>query len=1183
MTAVVYNCKSFHIKAILNVVKEKFLRALALNKGKRHELAIFYDYEIIIYDLLQNSANGTFKVNYVKNMEFNNDNLLIVVTLKNEIYVIDINTRNISNICKNGIIARWYPFDNIHFAYANTSNEICFRERDAKKAICSLSLDKGEEIADLVWYDSDENYKYILVGFKSGNVSLCDMGKPPNIITKFDKYGNNLRKLVWLKNEPGSFISIYKATSRIVVWNVSRKSYKKITKFSEYPIVNCLPFSDGKKLLMSLENGEVQIFDLINFKPHFEISPGHSETIFDMKFSPFKYGIFATCAYDGFIKIWDMTKNKVILTLMVNDPGEIMSNDEKYKIYSLKWSPNDKELLLTGDSRGNIRLWDIDKQKQLSCLKLNRLKKGEIIGIDWNTNNSILASLNESVYVCSYEGNKLLLDRTILIKTRAFQIKFSPHDANDFGVGCEDGIVRIYSTTQKDTSEPKAKLKGHTQKVFGISYNPKSNILASSSDDFKIGIWDIKTSKGKFLIGHTNNVRQILWMNELSRLLISGSWDGTTRIWNIDLMICVGLISEHHSDVYGMDISPNHPFLLVTTSRDNSIRFWNYVKNPIEYVLYFDNKSKFDIYKKYPTLLSLLGQCDESDVISKAEQIANFFFYHDNTKELFDILRVVLGKKEHSNEENSLFYIRDLYSAYKSKILNLEFKYFNQSKFDYHIKREELLKEAIDYSAKCGDWEKFCELNIELGNWKKAIMAAPHVSMSYWEELTKRYADYKEKSDQNGNDISTIEERLNVSLLSNEYEPATRILCECNEYEDAKVVWYTRTVMRNNNKKIKKSFFDDNDIENEDIANELENLKDDSDLSKITFAIAKSALNSGDSIKAACAFLSIRRIDLCLKTLVRSNELCFAYFIMKITKNYLYEKEIMFGLLCEQIKLKNYDKAISIIRETSNTELKIILYSFFRLNHKMKENDEKDFIGLARENTNINLKLILEKKYDETFSNFAKLREKFINEIKAENVNENTIISIFDFYSLSKIINWEEVPSNIKFTFYHSMLSTIIMLEILNKNAKAIGIHLREIIRIKQNINIEEKEDFIYQMANAYYRFIYNKDIFSNAIKPISKHRFDISKLQSIFEKFNNGKVKKFTCDDQLHKFYYLKSETFPSNTKKVVVSANNSKVIKGKAISVNNFCISQSEGLESEKFAFSFLSINNQNIYNSY
>ena len=109
---------------------------------------------------------------------------------------------------------------------------------------------------------------------------------------------------------------------------------------------------------------------------------------------------------------------------------------------------------------------------------------------------------------------------------------------------------------------------------------------------------------------------------------------------------------------------------------------------------------------------------------------------------------------------------------------------------------------------------------------------------------------------------------------------------------------------------------------------------------------------------------------------------------MKITKNDLYENEIMFGLLCEQIKLKNYDKAISIIRESSNNVLKIILFSFLRMYHKLKENDEKEYNELTRENTNSKLKLIMEKKYDEIFSNFAKLSEKFINEIKTENLNE---------------------------------------------------------------------------------------------------------------------------------------------------------------------------------------------------
>ena len=126
MTVVVYKIQSLHLKAILNIVKEKFLRSLALNKGKRHELAIFYDYEIIIYDLYQNTTIQTFKVNLVKCMEFNTDSQLMVLTLQNDIYIVDINTKNLLNVTNKGTIAKWYPFNTTDYVYANTNNELIF-------------------------------------------------------------------------------------------------------------------------------------------------------------------------------------------------------------------------------------------------------------------------------------------------------------------------------------------------------------------------------------------------------------------------------------------------------------------------------------------------------------------------------------------------------------------------------------------------------------------------------------------------------------------------------------------------------------------------------------------------------------------------------------------------------------------------------------------------------------------------------------------------------------------------------------------------------------------------------------------------------------------------------------------------------------------------------------------------
>ena len=45
------------------------------------------------------------------------------------------------------------------------------------------------------------------------------------------------------------------------------------------------------------------------------------------------------------------------------------------------------------------------------------------------------------------------------------------------------------------------------------------------------------------------------------------------------------------------------------------------------------------------------------------------FFYNIYIIELFDILRVILSLKELNDDNNKIFYIADLYSAYKLKFL----------------------------------------------------------------------------------------------------------------------------------------------------------------------------------------------------------------------------------------------------------------------------------------------------------------------------------------------------------------------------------------------------------------------------------------------------------------------------------------------------------------------------------
>lgn len=56
---------------------------------------------------------------------------------------------------------------------------------------------------------------------------------------------------------------------------------------------------------------------------------------------------------------------------------------------------------------------------------------------------------------------------------------------------------------------------------------------------------------------------------------MSGSWDGTIKIWNVLEHTCLQTISDHRVDVYGLATHPSSPFFVASTSRDSTIRLWN--------------------------------------------------------------------------------------------------------------------------------------------------------------------------------------------------------------------------------------------------------------------------------------------------------------------------------------------------------------------------------------------------------------------------------------------------------------------------------------------------------------------------------------------------------------------------------------------------------------------------------
>ena len=60
---------------------------------------------------------------------------------------------------------------------------------------------------------------------------------------------------------------------------------------------------------------------------------------------------------------------------------------------------------------------------------------------------------------------------------------------------------------------------------------------------------------------------------------------------------------------------------------------------------------------------------------------------------------------------------------------------------------------------KIGNYKKFCEVQIKLGKWERALSFAPAVSHEYWQSLVQNYATVCQETD--------IEESAYLNLISN--------------------------------------------------------------------------------------------------------------------------------------------------------------------------------------------------------------------------------------------------------------------------------------------------------------------------------------------------------------------------------------------------------------------------------
>jgi guanine nucleotide-binding protein subunit beta-2-like 1 protein len=123
-------------------------------------------------------------------------------------------------------------------------------------------------------------------------------------------------------------------------------------------------------------------------------------------------------------------------------------------------------------------------------------------------------------------------------------------------------------------------LKGHGGWVTAIATTPESpDMILSASRDKSIIVWQLTREDPNFgvprrsLHGHSHFVQDVVISSD-GQFALSGSWDHTLRLWDLNTGTTTKRFVGHTKDVLSVAFSADNR-QIVSGSRDKTIRLWN--------------------------------------------------------------------------------------------------------------------------------------------------------------------------------------------------------------------------------------------------------------------------------------------------------------------------------------------------------------------------------------------------------------------------------------------------------------------------------------------------------------------------------------------------------------------------------------------------------------------------------
>ena len=193
-----------------------------------------------------------------------------------------------------------------------------------------------------------------------------------------------------------------------------------------------------------------------------------------------------------------------------------------------------------------------------------------------------------------------------VLGTIVYQVAFAP-DGRQVAAACQDSNVYLLDTRTRSVRA----LRGHADQVFSVAFSADGRLLASGDWGGTVRLWEVVTGKqARVLRGHTAAVSGLSFSPD-GRRALSGSRDKTVRLWEVATGKQERVLKGHAGGVNGVSFSPDGR-LALSGSVDKTARLWEVATGKQVRVLEGHAAGVYDVSFSPNGRLALSGSGDKT-------------------------------------------------------------------------------------------------------------------------------------------------------------------------------------------------------------------------------------------------------------------------------------------------------------------------------------------------------------------------------------------------------------------------------------------------------------------------------------------------------------------------------------------------------------------------------------------